>query len=30
MTHVILVVEDRKDWSAYFPSRNLMTAREYL
>ena len=30
MTHVILVVEDRKDWSAYFPSQNLMTAREYL
>ncbi|MDF1821447.1 MAG: RimK family protein [Alcanivoracaceae bacterium] len=30
MTHVILVVEDRKDWSAYYPSQNLMTAREYL
>ena len=30
MTHVILVVEDRKDWSAYFPSQNLMTAQEYL
>lgn len=30
MTHVILVVEEKKDWAAYYPARNLMTAREYL
>jgi len=30
MTHVILVVEDIKDWSAYYPAKHLMTAQEYL
>lgn len=30
MTHVVLVVEDIKDWAAYYPARHLMTAQEYL
>ncbi|MCH8543093.1 MAG: RimK family protein [Alcanivorax sp.] len=30
MTHVILVVEDRRDWAAYYPARHLMSAQEYL
>src|SRR5690606_1001827 len=30
MTHVVLVVEDVKDWNAYYPASHLMTAREYL
>ena len=30
MTHVVLVVEDIKDWAAYYPARHLMTANEYL
>ena len=30
MTQVILVVEDIKDWSAYYPARHLMSAQDYL
>src|SRR5690606_14410763 len=30
MTNVILVVEDRRDWAAYYPAKHLMTAQEYL
>ena len=30
MTNVILVVEDTRDWAAYYPARHLMTAQEYL
>lgn len=28
--NVIVVVEDRGDWSAYYPARQLLTAAEYL
>lgn len=30
MAQVIVVVEDLKDWAAYFPARFLMTAEAYL
>lgn len=30
MTNVILVVEDLRHWSAYLPSKNLITVQDYL
>lgn len=30
MTHVVIVVEERQDWAAFYPAEHLMTAEEYL
>jgi glutathione synthase/RimK-type ligase-like ATP-grasp enzyme len=30
MTQVVIVVENHKDWAAFYPAEHLMTAQEYL
>jgi len=30
MSQVIILVDDPADWAAYYPARNLLSARDYL